>query len=435
MAPKGYLMLTLHAHLPFARHPEHERFLEENWLFEAVVETYIPLIEMFSALVRDGVDFRLAMSLTPPLCNMLADELLQERCAAYLRRSRDLAEKEVERTADDPDINKLAHMYVEEFQRAMDVFDGCGRNLLTEFKRYQDLGKLEIVTCGATHGFAPLLRVHPEAVRAQIQIARASHEKHFGRSPRGIWNGECGYYPGLEDYLKEAGIRFFFVDSHGILYADKRPKYGVFAPLYCPNGVAAFGRDAQSSRSVWSADSGYPGNPVYRDFYRDAGFDADLEYIRPYIHPDGIRHSTGIKYYRVTGRGVDLADKKVYDYERARQQAAWDASDFLENRLRQAAALSELMDRPPLIVSPYDAELFGHWWREGPMFLEFLFRKIHFDQDLIETITPSEYLDRHRSIRLPARALAPGATRATARSGSTTPTTGFIRTCTSAPNG
>src|SRR5690606_32611243 len=143
------------------------------------------------------------------------------------------------------------------------------------FRKFQDDGYLEIVTCGATHGYLPLLRQNETAVRAQIRIGRDHYEKTFARPPRGIWLPECGFYPGLDGVIKDAGIRWFILDSHGILFADKRPHYGIFAPLYCPSGVAAFGRDMESSRAVWSAQEGYPGDFRYREFYRDIGHDLD----------------------------------------------------------------------------------------------------------------------------------------------------------------
>jgi len=133
------------------------------------------------------------------------------------------------------------------------------------------------------------------AFRAQVEVAAVEYENQFGRRPRGMWLAECGYVPGVDQILKECGIRYFFVDTHGVLFADKRPVYGVHAPIYCPSGVAAFGRDVESSKQVWSADEGYPGDGCYRDFYRDIGFDLDMNYIRPFIHPDGTRHATGYK--------------------------------------------------------------------------------------------------------------------------------------------
>ncbi|MGB9690772.1 MAG: glycoside hydrolase family 57 protein [Candidatus Sumerlaeaceae bacterium] len=389
--PIGYLCLVLHAHLPFVRHPEFEDPLEEDWLHEAITETYLPLLSYMEDFLRDGIDFRLTMSITPPLAAMLGDKLLQDRYIRHLEKLIELAEKETIRTRFQPEFNALAHMYLRKFRHCYSMFAEKYRgNILEGFRQVQETGKLEIITCGATHGFLPLLNVNDAAVRAQVTVGRQAYEHTFGRSPRGIWNGECGYYPGLDEHLAANGIRFFFVDAHGILHASKRPRYGVYAPLYCPSGVAAFGRDPESSKSVWSAEEGYPGDYNYREFYRDIGFDLDYEYIRPYIHESGLRINTGIKYYRITGK---TAHKEPYNYERALEVAATHAGNFMFNRQKQAEYLRSLMDRPAIIVSPYDAELFGHWWYEGPDFLNFLTRKMHFDQDMLAMITPSEYLE------------------------------------------
>lgn len=178
------------------------------------------------------------------------------------------------------------------------------------------------------------------------------------------------------------------------MHADKVPKYGVYAPLYCSreSRVAAFGRDIESSRSVWSAEVGYPGDFRYREFYRDIGYDLPFEYIKDFIQSNGLRKNTGIKYYRITGKDCP---KEPYNPEAAMEAAGEHSGNFMFNREKQIEYLASVMDRPPIIVSPYDAELFGHWWYEGPMFIEFLMRKIHFDQNIIETITPKEYLERH----------------------------------------
>ncbi len=393
--PLGYLNLVLHAHLPFVRHPEYEDPLEEDWLHEAITETYIPLLHMMEGLVRDGVDWRLTMSLTPPLVAMLTDPLLQDRYVHHIERLIELAEKEVGRTRHQPEFLSTAQMYLRKFRMCREFFvDRYRRNLVAGFRKFQDGGYLEILTCGAPHGFLPLLNLQPNAVRAQVAVAAQHYEEHFGRRPRGIWNGECGYYPGLDEVLRENGIRFFYVDTHGILFASRRPKYGIFAPLYCPSGVAAFGRDVETGKAVWSSEEGYPGDFRYREFYRDIGFDLPLDYIGPYIHPMGMRMPTGVKYYKITGR-VDLRDKQPYSERDALEAAASHAGNFLYNRERQVEYLASLMDRRPLICSCYDAELYGHWWYEGPEFLNFLLRKIHFDQDNVKLITPREYLERY----------------------------------------
>ncbi|HYA85920.1 MAG TPA: DUF1957 domain-containing protein, partial [Nitrospirota bacterium] len=293
---KGYLALVLHCHLPYVRHPEHDRFLEEDWLYEAITETYIPLINVFEGLVSDGVDFRLTMSLTPTLISMLSDTLLQKRYIRHIDRLIELAEKEIARTKKEPEFNTLARMYFDLFRHARYVFEEkYGRNLVNAFRLFQDLGKIEIITSGATHGFLPLMK-NEKAVRAQIKVAVEFHTKHLGRPPKGIWLPECGFYEGLDEILSEAGLRYFFTDSHGIFHATPRPKYGVYAPIFCRSGVAAFGRDIESSKQVWSSVEGYPGDYNYRDFYRDIGFDLDFDYVKPYLHPDGIRVHLGIKY-------------------------------------------------------------------------------------------------------------------------------------------
>ncbi|HQL61763.1 MAG TPA: DUF1957 domain-containing protein [bacterium] len=400
--PRGYLCLVLHAHLPFVRHPEHPEFLEEDWLFEAMIETYLPLLAVYERLVNDNVNFRITMSLTPPLCEMLVDPLLQERAERRLESLLELAEKEVHRTSrgDMRKFHDAACMYERKLTLAMDLFQNrYHRNLVAGFRAFQDHGVLEIITCGATHGFMPLIKTE-NAKRAQIQIAKTNYEKHFGRLPRGIWLAECGYAPGVDRHLADQGVRFFFMDAHGLLYGKPYPRYGVFAPVYTPNRVAAFARDIQSSRQVWSREEGYPGDFDYREFYRDIGYDAPYDYIRPYLHSDGVRRNVGLKYHRITGAGIDLGKKEPYLPDIALERAATHAGNFMFNRQHQCRHLFGVFKRPPILVAPYDAELFGHWWYEGPDFIEFLCRKIHFDQSDIKMITPSEYLEKNKSLQV-----------------------------------
>jgi len=386
----GYLSIVLHAHLPFVRHPEYEEFLEERWFFEALTETYVPILKMLHSLRQDRVGYALTMNISPTLCSMLSDELLMDRYAKYLDKMIELASKEIDRTRWAEDFNKLAHMYYHRFSLSKDlVFNKWGRDLLGQFKSFQDEGNLEIITCGATHGYLPLIGINERASIAQIRVGVESYRKYFHRDPRGIWLPECGYYVGVDKYLKSEGIKFFITETHGVLFSRPRPKYGVYAPYYTPEKVAVFGRDTESSKSVWSAEEGYPGDYNYREYYRDLGFDLDYDYIAPYISPDGARIFTGMKYYRITGT---TKHKEVYDYKAALSKAADHAGNFMFNRQHQLNHLASRLDRKPLILSPYDAELFGHWWFEGVDFLNFLIRKIHFDQNDISLITPSQYL-------------------------------------------
>ncbi|MFH0924802.1 MAG: 1,4-alpha-glucan branching protein domain-containing protein [bacterium] len=388
---KGYLLLLLHAHLPYVRHPEYEDFLEEDWFYEALTETYIPLLKVFEGLVKDDIDFRLTISLTAPLISMLSDPLLQSRYLRYINRLIELAEKEIERTRWYPALNELSVMYYWRFVNAKIFFrDKYQCNLVRAFKHFQDIGKIDILTCGATHGYLPLLEINKNAVRGQIKTAIEHYEANLGCKPGGIWLPECGYTQGIDQTLKDYGIRYFFTDTHGILHASPRPKYGIFAPLYCKSGVAAFGRDIESSKQVWSAREGYPGDYYYRDFYRDVGFDLEYDYIRPYLHCDGIRTNIGIKYYRITGK---TNHKELYEINKALDKAAEHAGNFMFNREKQIEDLYDFLGKKPIIVAPYDAELFGHWWFEGPDWINFLLRKITYDQNTLKLITAKEYLE------------------------------------------
>lgn len=389
----GYLAIIFHAHLPFVRHPEHQDSLEENWFYEAVTEVYIPLLFVLEGLVEDGVDFRLTFSFTPTLLSMLLDPFLQSRYLRRIERLIALAEKETARTAQQPEFHRLAGLYHQRFVRLRDAFlDRYDCNLVEAFRRFQELGKIEILTSAATHAYLPLLSVNPFPVRAQIQTGIEYCEQVFGRRPQGFWLPECGYFPGVDRMLREQNIRFSVLETHGITRAEPRPKWGVYAPLYCPSGLAVFGRDPESSRQVWSSVDGYPGDFDYREFYRDIAYDLDSDYLRPYVHPDGIRIDTGIKYYRVTGK---TDRKELYDPEQAEKKAELHAGNFIFNRQKQVEYLASSMERKPMIVAPYDAELFGHWWYEGPAWVNHVARKTARDQESVRLITLSEYLEEY----------------------------------------
>ena len=386
----GYLALVLHWHLPYVRHPEYPRFLEEDWLFEALSETYIPLLSLFERLHREGIAYRITLSISPTLAEMLQDELLQTRYLDYLERLIELAGRELRRTEDEPHSNKLARMYLARYRNCRQIFrERYGCNLLNGLIHLERKGVVDLICSSATHCFLPAFQVVPQAVKAQVEVAVQSHIRNFASHPKGFWLPECGYYPGVEEYLKAQRLPYFFVETHGILYADERPRYGVYAPLYCPNMVAAFGRDPESAKTVWSSRDGYPGDPVYRDFYRDIGYDLPLDYLREFLPEEKIRVSTGIKYHAITGAGDD---KRLYNPKAAAKKLELDANHFISQRIEQFSRLSTLMEQPPLIVCPFDAELFGHWWFEGPEWLEAVLRGAA-ASSAIRLTTPGQYLE------------------------------------------
>ena len=389
---EGYLALILHAHLPYVRHPEHEKFLEETWLFEAITESYVPLLQRLEQWKHEGIRAPITLTLTPTLCAMLQDPLLQERYERHLNGLIELTDKEVHRTLWEKPLHALALFYHERLSWIRKFYQAKQRNLISGFSALQNSGHIEIITCAATHAVLPLLADHAPSVRAQILVARDHHRACFGRDPRGIWLPECAYSEGLEEALKEADLRWFAVDTHGLLHARPRPRYGIFAPILTESGLAVFGRDLESARQVWSRNEGYPGDPRYRDFYRDIGFDLDFDYIKEYLPGSDKRAFTGIKYYRI---GAGESGKQVYEWDPALRAADEHAGLFLNGRMAQISRLREIMGQPPIVLCPYDAELFGHWWYEGPEFLDLFVRKAFYDQKVFSFITPGDYLERH----------------------------------------
>jgi len=399
---EGLLALVLHAHLPFVRHPEHEKFLEESWFFEALSETYLPLLRVFRSLEQDGIGLRLTISLSPTLTSMLKDELLCERYVRHLDKLLSLSDRELLRVSEDEATLKVVEMYRELcLKNQEDFVDYFDRDILRGFSHFEKSGNLELITTTATHSFLPMYRERPLMIRYQILVALENHESLFGQMPTGLWLPECGFYPGLEELLEPYNIKYFFSATHGVIHADEKPFYGVYAPLETPNGISVFARDRAASDAIWSDQKGFPCHPDYREFYRDVGFDLPEDYIAAFTIDKGIRVNTGFKYHAITG---NTDRKKIYDPRKGSKRARIDALSFLRNRIIQCETISKYMDRPPLVVAAFNAELFGHWWFEGPQFLDELFRAFDSTDQRIEPVTPTDYLKElpHAQIGKPA---------------------------------
>ena len=249
----------------------------------------------------------------------------------------------------------------------------------------------------------PLLADHPPSLRAQILTARDHYRSCFGRDPRGIWLPECAYVEGVEVFLQEANIRWFILDTHGLLHARPRPRYGTFAPIFTPNGIAAFGRDFDSSRQVWSQHEGYPGDARYRDFYRDIGFDLDFDYVKPHLPSPENRGFTGIKYYRITGGAGEQADLPARPRPcRRRANTPGIFSMSASNRPRASPDFWTARRWPSRRTTRNCSAIGG---MKGRSFWIISRAKLFYDQKILALITPSEYLHRHPTNQI----AAPGA--------------------------
>ncbi|HTT58246.1 MAG TPA: 1,4-alpha-glucan branching protein domain-containing protein [Opitutaceae bacterium] len=357
------LAILLHAHLPDCRRPDDPASLEETWFFEALTESYLPLIRMLDRLARDGIAARLTLSLSPTLLGMLADPALRERYRRRLAATAELAARDARDSSGRQ--RELAEWHAQFFRETGECFDDrCRGDVLKILGEHWRAGLLELATTAATHAFLPAHQAHPPTVRAQIGVGLDAFAGIFGFRPDFYWLPECGYNPGLEDLLGAGGVRVFGLESHGVTQAEPPPPRGVRAPVRCPGGALVLGRDAEISRRVWSASEGYPGHPVYREFHRDRIQTLDAARLAGWPGAGAHRLPAGLKYWRVTGA---TEDKDWYDPATAAARARLDAQDFVR-RLAGAA------DESGLWFAPFDAELFGHWWFEGPLWLEEVFR-------------------------------------------------------------
>ena len=364
---KGALALVLHAHLPYVRSAK-PGSLEEDWFFQALMECYLPLLEVLEeGAHKPNQQPKLTLGISPTLLSLLSDRELQQRFPSWLDQRLDLL----------PKAHHHLHLAAEHLNHAIrrhqTSWHACEGDLIQRFAALQRQGVLDLLTCGATHGYLPLLRQHPEAVRGQLRTAVREHQRLLGERPMGIWLPECAYYEGLDEWMRDAGLRYAVLDAHGLLHGRPRPRYGVYAPICSRNGVAFFGRDSEATLPVWSAKDGYPGDPHYREFHRDLGWDLPLEDLKP-LGLDQPR-PLGLKLHRVTDHAAPLDSKQPYEPDVARRRVSAHAAHFLQGRRQQLNQLSNAMDVEPLLVAPFDAELFGHWWFEGPAFLQELFQQ------------------------------------------------------------
>jgi len=392
MEEEGYLLLVLHTHLPFVKDAEHAFTREESWLYEAVADCYIPLLSMLSNLADLKADFRIAFSLTPCLAEMFNDHVLQERCLRYMDERVELAHKEIRTQCRFPALLETAQWYSRKFAFCRRWYEErCSRDILSAFIRLRDTGTVSILASGATHAYFPLWEIFPHLVDFQVRLGVHHYKKHINRGgPAGFWLPECGYFTNVDTILYENGIRYFFLDKHGILNAHPRPGYGEYAPVHCPAGVAAFGRNGLVHDLVWVKDKGYSGDPLYSDFNSDLSNDRNEKYLGFFSRPAG-NIKTGIKY----GKNASGPGNGIFDPAAAFDRCNEQANHFIAACQSHIEYLRARLGKKPVIVALFDTELFGHWWMEGPIWLELMLKKLVFDQKKIRLISAEEYLANH----------------------------------------
>ncbi len=431
MAAFGSFTFVLHSHLPYVL--AHGKWPHgTDWLNEAGAETYVPLLETLDRLVAEGISPKVTIGITPVLAEMLASEAFREEFRGYLRDKVARAEADWDRfhALGEEHYADLALFWRRYYEGVTAAFDKTyGGDLVGAFRRLQDGGHIEILTSAATHGYLPLLG-RDESVQAQVKQGIATYRRHFDRAPKGIWLPECAYRPrykwsrpvgdaqpvlrkGVDEFLSENDLRYFIVDSHLLkggkaigVYADRfealKRLWANFEAQYVPREeepekspydvylvssepiskrpVAVFTRDPRTGVQVWSGEHGYPGDGWYLEFHK--------------------KHmQSGLRYWRITGTKADLGSKEPYVPARTEERVRENASHFVGLVKRILGEYSGSTGRRGILVAPFDTELFGHWWFEGPRWLYYVLRWLH-DSSEVELRTCGEYLEAHSPVQV-----------------------------------
>jgi len=357
--------------------------VEESWFFEALSETYLPLLMMFDRLEADHVPFRLGISLSPVFAQMLGDEFLQKKYAAYLDNQIDFGRREIERLgagAPPEGARLLARRY---FDQAVDRraafaarYEG---NIFKAFDYYQRKRKIEFLAAPATHAFLPFLCPFPEAVQAQIETALSFYRYALGINPQGFWLPELGWSKDMDPFLRSYGFNYTIADTHGFVLGNPPPSRGCFFPVRTPHGVFVLARDFDACSAIARMRQEGP----YRDNGRDIGYELPPEMIGPFLAQNGARCQTGYKYWQAGGA--------PYSPQAAQAAAQDHARSFLEDCCGRLDSVLRHIRDLPLSLCAFNADSFGRHWHEGPLFLENLFRFAANYREL-QFMNPSEYL-------------------------------------------
>ncbi len=389
------VVLVLHAHLPYVRIPGQRFPLEELWLYQNLTECYIPLLLTFRDLSTDTIHYRVTLSFSPTLIAMLSDEYYRSRYLDYLETMLRLIHKALK--GSEGDTAAAIGALEERVRQVRDYYFSIGGDVIGAYRGRGGDGKINIITTCATHALLPGFRFSPELVRLQVETGLRCFEDAFGYRPRGLWLPEMGYYARLDEILRGCGIEYTFLDSHSVYRTARIPGSGNFFPCRSDAGLVIFPRDVALSGAVWSKGTGYPGDFRYREFHYDYTYsmsDSDLS-------GEGVdRMPFGLKVYRVTG---GEKPKEFYRPGGADEAVKAHAGDFIAKIRERASVLGGIMDAPPVFTLPFDMELFGHWWYEGPDFLSLVLRGISEAGDIrlsspeeftglstLETFTPAE---------------------------------------------
>lgn len=401
---KNSVVLVLHTHLPYVLGHGHEPH-GEAWLYEAAAECYIPLLNVVDDLARENIKAGITFDISPVLCEQLADERFKRNFVIYCKHKIEAAhedKKSFQGFAEAEHMQYLADRWADYYSRILDDFDKkYDRDIIGGFRKAQDRGLIEIMTCGVTHGYLPLLGTD-KSVELQIEAAVANYDKHFGRTPDGIWLPECAYRPaydwrtyfmipelekphprkGIEHFTEKHGIKYFVSDEKFIremsplgkfdslqdknftpiessefkhepwnFHNDPMNIYSVSSRFKVDEGsIGIFARHRELSMLVWSGKTGYPGEGSYLDFHKQA-------------------ENSRLRYWRITDTELDMGYKQLYYPDDAAEKPDLQTNHFIHHIENSVNFYKNQTGKNARITLAFDTELFGHWWFEGPEFI------------------------------------------------------------------
>ena len=410
-------VLALHTHLPYVLN--HGRWPHgSDWLCEAVLDTYLPLLETLTALEHEGTPTPVTIGITPVVGNQLeSDDLRAEMALFFAQRLEAAREAPAQlKGTNDEGLIPIAHFWHERLTRLQRYYESIDGDLVATFRGLAGRGRVELISSAGTHAFLPLL-ADDRSIRLQLDVGRQEYRRLFNGDPQGIWLPECAYRPrgpwrpfsgvqdgpyraGIEEHLGDFGYRFFFADAHMARAGEPLGFYGSPARRGWPTDVAnqwtpgdprnspyrgyrvnlpgdgapvaALIRDPRSSAQVWSRHGGYPGEQWYLEFHKT-------------------RWPGGLKFWRVSASGSDLGDKLAYEPQRAFASAVQHGRHFASLLAEVAQREQPRVGDDGVIVAPFDTELFGHWWFEGPEFLASVWRAFR-EQDAVRAVTAGAHI-------------------------------------------
>lgn len=370
-------LFLFHFHLPYVYHID-GKYVEENWYYQNLAESYIPFLMMMEELTSSGFSPHISVSISPVLYYMMENEIMVERFKKYIERILSLIDEEKAINSDES-VQNILKLYEEKYIKTIEYFNRYSGDIITPFKLLKNQGVIEIITSPLTYPILPLITLK-ESVNTQISGALKDFEDKFLTKSHGFFISECAWSPIIESFLKKNSVDYIFLDERS---CEVDHSY-----MYClESGIRVFLRDYRSFDFIFG-DNGVVKNPYYREFYRDIGYERDLSYLKRYTGCD-FPVNTGIKYFRITDINLPLQRKELYDPQKAYDTVCIDADRFAQYIMNIFSG----SDNTPLFVAIFNTEIFGHRWFEGIDFWKHFFVNVRHKRYPFNFLHPSKYID------------------------------------------